>query len=218
MRAGDAMNHGLSSGSPSPMISRPRFAPILAGLMILMLGLTAAVAAEIEIGGPFTLTDQNGQTRSDKDFRGSYMLIYFGYASCPDACPTALTKMTDALALIAGRDAGKAARVAPIFITVDPERDTPELLKDYAAYFTPRLVALSGDAEALRTAAYAYGVFFAKAPAGDGNYLMNHTEFIYVMAPDGRYITHFESDVTAEQLAAALEAEAAAHPHMNSSH
>lgn len=198
---------GPQSRSRRPMV---QFAAILAGLIILLLGPSHAIAAEVEIGGPFTLTDQYGQTRSEQDFRGSYMLIYFGYTSCPDACPTALLKMTDALALVAGRDPGRAARATPIFITIDPERDTPERLKDYAASFSPRLVALSGDIETLRTAGYAYGVFFAKMPASGGSYLMDHTDFIYLMGPDGRYLKHFENDVTAEQLADALEADAAA--------
>lgn len=195
-----------------PTRRRIQVQALLAPLIALLLGLGPALTAEVQIGGPFTLTDQNGQTRSDTDFRGSYMLIYFGYTSCPDACPTALTKMTDALASVAARNAGRANRIAPIFITVDPERDTPDLLKEYAAHFSPRLVALRGADEALREAAYAYGVFFAKAPASDGGYAMTHTDIIYLMGPDGRYIRHFESDVTAEQLAAALEAAVAPPP------
>ena len=179
-------------------------AVILTFLFNIALGTGPASAAEVEIGGPFTLTDQNGRTRSDTDFRGAYMLINFGYTSCPDICPLSLQKMTDALEALEKRDAGKAGRVVPIFITVDPDRDTPERLKEYAAYFSPRLIALTGDAKALRDLSYPYGVFYAKVPSNGGDYLMDHTGYIYLMGPDGRYITHFESDVTVKELVGAL--------------
>jgi cytochrome oxidase Cu insertion factor (SCO1/SenC/PrrC family) len=177
---------------------------IVAGMLVMLLGPNPIVAAEVEIGGPFTLTDQNGRTRSDEDFRGAYMLINFGYTYCPDLCPTSLMKMTDAIAALEKRDTAKAGQIVPIFITVDPERDTPEVLKQYAANFSPRLVALSGSAEALRNVAYPYGVFYGKVPTGSGGYLMDHTGFIYLMGPDGRYITHFESDVTTDDLVLTL--------------
>ena len=191
-----------------PRAERPD-GPIAAIAAVLAMLLVAPLssAAEIDIGAPFTLTDQNGRTRRDTDFRGAWMLIYFGYTYCPDTCPTALLKMTAAVDLLAQRDPAKAARVVPIFITIDPARDTPALLKDYAGSFTPHLVALTGKPDALRDLAYAYGVFFAKEPGGGDTYLIDHTSFIYLMGPDGRYVSHFEKDVTQDQLADVLAAQ-----------
>lgn len=161
-------------------------------------------AAEVDIGGPFRLTDQNGIERSDQDFRGAYMLIYFGYTFCPDSCPTSLLKMTGALAAFAKQDSIAAAQVMPIFISTDPARDTPAVLKDYAASFSPRLIALTGKPDAVRDVIYGYGGNFARGPGGGKDYLMDHTVFIYLMGPDGRYITHFENDVTVDDLVSAL--------------
>ena len=193
--------------------SRPGHAPhgpilATAALLAAMLGAPLLPAAEVDVGAPFILTDQHGATRTDADFRGSYMLIYFGYTYCPDTCPTSLLKMVEALDALGAREPAKAARIVPILITIDPLRDSPALLKDYASSFSPRLVALTGTSDALRDLAYAYGVFFAKAPgsAGVNSYLIDHTSFTYLMGPDGRYVTHFEKDVSAGDLAAALAA------------
>jgi protein SCO1/2 len=180
------------------------FAAFLAAPSVALPADNSSTAAEIEIGASFRLTDQNGNPRSDQDFRGAYMLIYFGYTFCPDSCPTALLKMTDALAAFAKRDGAGATQVVPIFISLDPARDTPTLLKDYAAHFSPRLVAMTGEPEALRDIAYGYGVRFARAPGEGETYLIDHTGFIYLMGPDGRYITHFESDVTADEIVGSL--------------
>jgi cytochrome oxidase Cu insertion factor (SCO1/SenC/PrrC family) len=191
--------------------SSPR-GPILAvaALLATVLGAPFLSAAEVEVGAPFTLIDQNGKTRTDADFRGSYMLIYFGFTYCPDICPTALLTMIQALDKLAMTAPVNADRVVPIFITIDPMRDTSDVLKDYAASFSRRLVALTGKPEDLRDVAYGYGVFFAKGPGGGENYMMDHTGFTYLMGPDGRYITHFEKDVTVEELARVLEAQTAA--------
>jgi protein SCO1 len=189
----------------------------LAALLAWPVAAEQARAAPIEIGGPFTLTDQNGQTRSDRDFLGSYMLIYFGYTSCPDACPTALLTMTNALAAITGHDARHGVQVVPIFITVDPKRDTAELVKEYAAHFSPRLIALRGDAEALWTLGNAYGARFAAGPVSGGGYLIDHTNFIYLMGPNGTYIQHFESDATAQQIADAIKTHVASSPGVTAS-
>jgi len=159
-------------------------------------------SAGVPIGGPFTLTDQNGAIRHDSEFRGRMMLVYFGYTYCPDACPAALNVMTGAMDRL-GEDADA---VQPIFITVDPERDTVAQMKSYASNFTPRLVALTGSPDAIAAAARAYRVYFQKA-AGEGkdDYTMDHSAFVYLMGRDGRYLTHFGPDVTAEQMAAAIQ-------------
>jgi cytochrome oxidase Cu insertion factor (SCO1/SenC/PrrC family) len=176
------------------------------------IGLALAVAlaptsiGAVSIGGPFELVDQHGATRTDEDFRGSYMLTYFGFTYCPDTCPTALLKITDALEELVRRDVPKAERIVPVFISVDPERDTPEVLRGYAAHFHPRLVALTGTQTELERLGRAYGVFFAKVPmGGPGEYLMDHTGFVYLIGPDGKYLEHFESDASVADLVDALQ-------------
>ncbi|MBV9522823.1 MAG: SCO family protein [Alphaproteobacteria bacterium] len=152
------------------------------------------------IGGPFTLTDQNGIVRHSDDFRGKLMLIYFGYTYCPDVCPTELQTMSQAVDLLGE----KGEAVQPIFITVDPERDTVEEMKNYAENFHPRLLALSGTAEQIAQAARSYRVFYQKAKQADGEYLMDHSSIVYLMDRDGRYLAHFGGEETAEQMAAAI--------------
>ena len=134
------------------------------------------------IGGSFTLVDHNGVRRTDADFRGKLMLVYFGFSSCPDICPTDLQAI--GLALDQLGNAGE--EVQPVFITVDPERDTPQLLADYVPMFHPRLIGLSGDATSIREAASAYRVYYAKVPRTDGsNYTVDHSGFIYLMDRGG---------------------------------
>jgi len=160
----------------------------------------------VSIGGPFELVDQHGATRTDADFRGAYMLMYFGFTYCPDTCPTTLLKITNALEDFAALAPTKAERVVPVFISVDPERDTPEALRSYAESFHPRLVALTGAPRELLRLGRAYGVFFAKVPTGEpGDYLMDHTGFVYLIAPDGKYVEHFESDASVGDLVDALQ-------------
>lgn len=158
--------------------------------------------ATVQIGGPFTLTDQNGVVRHDTDFRGELMLVYFGYTYCPDACPTALQTMTNALDALG--DKGK--EVQPIFITVDPERDTVAQMKLYASNFHPRLLALTGTVEQTTAAARAYRVYFQKVKqSGQDDYLVDHSSFIFLMGRDGHYLAHFGPDVTADAMAAAIK-------------
>jgi protein SCO1/2 len=158
---------------------------------------TGATGAAL-IGGPFSLTDQNGKTRTDAEFRGKLMLVYFGYTYCPDFCPTELNTISEAMGLL-GAD---AARVQPIFITIDPERDTVQQMKLYAESFDPRLIALTGTAEQIAVVAKGYRVYYAKAPGAKGDdYLMDHSTFIYLMGPDGAYLTHFRYGMTAKDMA-----------------
>jgi protein SCO1/2 len=159
---------------------------------------TGGSGAVALIGGPFALIDQNGSSRRDTDFRGSFMLVYFGYSFCPDVCTTALNDMSQAL----DRLGPAAEKIQPIFITVDPERDTPEQLKSYAANFHPRLVALTGAAEAVASAARAYRIYYAKSKetAGQTDYLMDHSSIIFLMDRDGRYLTHFTHATSLEAM------------------
>jgi cytochrome oxidase Cu insertion factor (SCO1/SenC/PrrC family) len=179
--------------------------------LALLVALATPSTGAVSIGGPFELVDQHGVLRTDADFRGAYLLIYFGFTYCPDTCPTALLKITHALEDLAALAPTKAARVVPVFISVDPERDTPETLRSYAEHFHPRLVALTGAPRALEELGRAYGVFFAKVPTGEpGEYLMDHTGFVYLIGPDGKYVEHFESDASVGDLVDALQRHALA--------
>jgi cytochrome oxidase Cu insertion factor (SCO1/SenC/PrrC family) len=150
------------------------------------------------IGGPFALTDHNGAHRTDADFRGKLMLIYFGFTFCPDICPTDLLQMARAIDQL-----GQAGEmVQPLFISVDPERDTPEHLKEYLSLFHPRFVGLTGSARAVRAAASAYRVYYRKVERTDRtDYTVDHSAFIYLMGPAGEYLGFFPPGTHAEQLA-----------------
>ena len=152
------------------------------------------------IGGPFSLEDGNGRQVTDRDFRGKYMLIYFGYTFCPDVCPTTLTDMADAL----DRLGPKADRLQPLFITIDPKRDTPAVVKQYAAAFSPRLIGLTGSPEQIAQVANAYRVYYAehRTGPGPGDYTMDHSSILYLMGPDGRFIAPIRADETAADMAA----------------
>jgi len=161
-----------------------------------------APSGTVPIGGDFTLTSHTGQRVRDADFRGRLMLVYFGYTFCPDVCPAELQVMADALDRL-GPD---AERVAPLFITVDPERDTRHVLADYVPFFHQRLVGLTGTPDEIAAAAKAYRVYYASAESGeeDGAYLMDHTSLVYLMGRDGSYLRHFTAGTTAEEMAAAI--------------
>ncbi len=157
------------------------------------------------IGGPFTLTDQDGTARSEADLAGRYSLVYFGYTFCPDVCPTSLSTMTQGLDILAAQAPDQAAAVQPVFVTVDAERDTVEVLKAYASHFHPRLMALTGTPEEVAAAAKAYRIYYQKVEEpGASDYLMDHSSIIYLMGPDGAYLTHFTHAASAEDIAKGL--------------
>ena len=161
--------------------------------------------AGARIGGPFTLTNQDGQRVTDKDFAGKYRIVYFGYSYCPDVCPVDLQLLMQGLRLFERQDAAAAAKVQPIFITVDPARDTPEVLKTYVAAFHPRLVGLTGSEQEIAAAAKAYAVYYRKAEnAGASEYLMDHSRQTYLMGPDGKPIALLPQDETPQAVAAEL--------------
>lgn len=160
--------------------------------------LDGGVSGEALIGGPFELVDQDGKAVTEQTFKGKLMLIYFGFTFCPDACPTALGIMSAALDKldVAGD------RVVPILITVDPDRDTAPALKDYVSNFHPRMMGLTGAPEQVAKVAKAYRVFYQKAPgSGPDDYVMDHTLLIYLMDGEGKYVTHFGPQTTADQMA-----------------
>ncbi|WP_198373701.1 SCO family protein [Roseomonas rosulenta] len=159
------------------------------------------LAQGVALGGPFTLVDQTGRTVTERDFAGRPMLVYFGFTYCPDVCPTELG--TIAAALDAMGPAGE--RVTPVFITIDPERDTPAAMADYVSRFHPRMVGLTGSAEQVAQAARAYRVYYAKVrPRDSSDYLMDHSSFIYFVGPDGRVRSLFRPETTPEAIAAAI--------------
>jgi protein SCO1/2 len=148
------------------------------------------------IGGPFELIDHAGRPRADADFRGRWLLIYFGYTYCPDVCPTDLQQI--GLAIDRLGPAGEA--VQPLFITVDPERDTAKHLADYVPLFHARLIGLTGSDEQIRRVARAYKVYFAKYPIGGPDYVVDHSSFIYLVDPAGRYVGFFPPGTPADRM------------------
>lgn len=161
-----------------------------------------ADAARPSVGGPFSLVDQDGRTRTDAEFRGKIMLIYFGYTYCPDVCPTGLAAMGQAMDKLGAQ----AKDVVPIFATIDPERDTPAVMKEYVAQFGPEFLGLTGSAQQVGAAARAYRVYYQKAPTAkdDPNYLMDHSSIIYLMDRQGKYRTHFTHESAPADIAEAV--------------
>jgi protein SCO1 len=150
------------------------------------------------VGGPFDLIDHTGRRRADAEFRGKFLLVYFGYSYCPDVCPTDLMAIAAAMDLL-GPVGGD---VQPLFITIDPERDTVEHLADYVTAFHPSLIGLTGTPEEIRKVALAYKAFYVKVEAPDGSdYAIDHTGFIYLIGPNGQYLGFFPPNTTAERLA-----------------
>ena len=154
----------------------------------------------VAIGGPFHLVDQNGQPFTDQDMKGKPHLVFFGYTHCPDICPTTLFEMSQLMRKL-GPDAD---RIGALFITVDPERDTPAALKDYLASFDPHLRGLTGAQPAIDQAIKDYRVYAKKVPLQGGDYTMDHTALVYLMDKDGRFVAPFDMQRAADNEAAEL--------------
>jgi protein SCO1 len=152
------------------------------------------------VGGPFRLLDQDGRQRTDADFRGKPFLVFFGFTHCPDICPTALFEMSEVLRRL-GPD---AANTAVLFISVDPERDTPEKLKEYLSSFHPRIVGLTGSPQEIAEVEKTYRVYAKKIPLDGGGYTMDHSAIVYLMDKDGRFVAPFNLKRTADEAAADL--------------
>lgn len=190
---------------------------MIAAILFAAVGAALALAAALQwfglpggdrgiarVGGPFALEATDGRVATDKDFAGKAMLIYFGFTFCPDACPTALARMAAALDILGADGEG----VQPLLVTLDPERDTAQVMRDYVALFHPRLIGLRGTPEQTAAVAKAYRVYFEKtAPDANGDYLVNHTDAIFLMGPDGRYLTLFGPDVDPQAMAEAIRYE-----------
>ncbi len=161
-------------------------------------GDVAGLPGGIQVGGPFQLTDSTGRTVTDATYRGKWMLVYFGYTYCPDVCPTELQAVAAGLA----RLGPLANQVAPLFITIDPERDTRATIGEYVKLFDDRLIGLTGTPEEIAAVAKAYRVYYAKVtPKGGGDYLMDHSSFLYLMGPDGRLRALFKPGMDGAQIA-----------------
>ena len=150
------------------------------------------------IGGPFTLVGRDGKPVTDQAFRGKYMLVFFGFTHCPDICPAELQVMAAALDELGP----KANEIIPIFITLDPERDTPMVVSDYVTNFSPRFVGLTGSSEQIAAAAKAYRVVYSKFQQDktSSDYSIDHSALVYLMGKDGEYITHFGFGTPASQM------------------
>jgi protein SCO1/2 len=176
---------------------------VAAALLLWRLGDDGREVATASVGGPFRLVDQDGRVRTDKDFRGHWVLAYFGYTYCPDVCPTTLALMANVL----GKLGSEAKRVTPVFITVDPERDTPAVLKTYLASFGPNFVGLTGKPADIAKVAHAYRVYYAKHPLGGGNYAVDHSSVIYLLDTDGKFVKAYDDSASAAAIAADLKSQ-----------
>lgn len=161
--------------------------------------------AGVAIGGPFSLIDKDGHPFTDRNLLGRYALIYFGYTYCPDVCPTTLNSVGAALDLLGPQ----AARLRAVFITVDPQRDTPKVVGDYVAAFSPRLLGLTGTPKQVAVATDAYRVYAARHKTGPGpeDYTMDHSSLLYLMAPDGHFVAPIRADETPAAMATEIKAD-----------
>ena len=192
------------SSAARPLAIATAFASsLVVGLLVLFwaMGGVSKVAQPAAIGGPFQLTDQNGKAVTDKSLKGKPTLIFFGFTQCPDVCPTSLFEISEVLRAM-GKDADK---VNAVFISVDPERDTPATMKDYLSSFDPHLEGLSGDPAETAKVITSYRVYAKKVPTKDGDYTMDHTALIYLMDRDGRFVSPFNLKRTPEEAAADLK-------------
>lgn len=192
----------MSSATRPLVIATAFAASLVLGLLIMFwaMGGVSKVAQPAAIGGPFQLTDQTGKAVTDKDLKGKPTLIFFGYTHCPDVCPTSLFEISEVLRAM-GKDADK---VNAVFISVDPERDTPATMKDYLSSFDPHLEGLSGDPAETAKVITSYRVYAKKVPTKDGDYTMDHTALIYLMDREGRFVSPFNLKRTPEEAAADL--------------
>ena len=194
------MNDRLSR----PLIIIAAFAASLAvglALTLWLMGGPRGVTAASSIGGPFQLVDQSGQAVTEKNLQGKPTIVFFGFTHCPDVCPTALFEMSEILRAM-GKDAN---RVNAYFVSVDPERDTPEIMKSYLSSFDPNLKGLTGSPEQVAGVISSYRVYAKKVPLKDGDYTMDHTALIYLMDREGRFVAPFNIKRKPEEAAADLK-------------
>jgi len=168
-------------------------------------GQSASGSGKPLVGGPFQMVDQDGKAVTEASYAGRYLMVFFGYTFCPDVCPQGLQIIGSALDIFK-ENGGDADKVVPLFVTVDPERDTPEILKEYLTNFHPAIQGISGTVEQTTAMGKAYRVYYAKVkdPESSADYLMDHTSLTYLMGPDGDYVGHFSHTASPEQIAERL--------------
>lgn len=190
--------------------------PTLAGVM-LTCGLVTcqpsarAATTAVTIGGPFTLATADGKAVTDQTYRGKWLLVYFGYTSCPNSCPTVLLEIATAL-----KELGpEAARVQPLFITIDPQRDTAAVMQQYTQSFDPRIIGLRGTAQQTAAVAQEYGAYYVRHATGPGaeDYLIDHSTYLYIIDPEGKFVRAFHGDASADRIAEALRELLKPRPH-----
>jgi protein SCO1 len=183
--------------------------PILSALALAACGQANSAEpplAGARIGGPFALVNQDGRPTTDREFAGRYRLMYFGYTYCPDVCPVDLQKLMAGYAAFEKADPQAAAKVAPIFVSVDSERDKPAVLKQYVTAFHPKLTGLTGTPEQIAQTAKRYAIIYSKAGNPDASdYLIDHSRLAYLFGPDGKPIALVPHDGTPDQIAAELK-------------
>ena len=178
------------------------FGIAVATALVLSQPLVRAANSPVTIGGPFTLTSPDGTPVTEQIYRGKWLLVYFGFTSCPDTCPTALLEVAAALTRL-GPDADK---LQPLFITVDPQRDTPAVMGNYTQSFDPRIVGLTGTPQRIAAVAREYGVYYAprqNGPSAD-DYVMDHSTYLYLMDAEGKFVRGFDADTPGERIAEAV--------------
>jgi protein SCO1/2 len=173
-----------------------RFALVLS-MAFLACAAGASAAPPVPVNGHFELTTLDGRDVTDADYRGKWLLIYFGYTFCPDVCPTTLNQIGSALDALGP----KAKNFQPIFITVDPARDKPQVMRDYMKSFDTRIVALTGEPDNIETAAKAFHVYYRPRSLGNGQYTVDHSSYIYVMNPKGKFVELLTGDLPGHPLA-----------------
>ena len=175
---------------------------LFAFALIMSEPLAGATKSGVTIGGPFTLSTPDGTTVTDQTYRGKWLLVYFGYTFCPNSCPTTLLEVATALKKLGPH----ALQVQPLFITVDPERDTPKVMQQYTASFDPRIVGLTGTQQQIAAAAQEYGVYYLRHPNGPGtdDYVMDHSTYLYVMDPQGKFVRAFDTNTSGDRIADVL--------------
>ena len=178
------------------------FSILFASALIMNEPPARAATSPVTIGGPFTLSRPDGTAVTDQTYRGKWLLVYFGYTSCPNSCPTMLLEVATALKKL-GPD---AAQVQPLFITVDPQHDTPKVMRQYTQSFDPRIVGLTGTPQQIAAAANEYGAYYVHHRTGPGanDYVMDHSTYLYVIDPGGKFVRAFEAGATGDQIADAL--------------
>jgi protein SCO1 len=186
----------------SCFVRLPILLSVLFGSALIVGESSAHAASAVTIGGPFTLSTPDGAMVTDRTYRGKWLLVYFGYTSCPDSCPTMLLDIATALKEL-GPD---SAKVQPLFITVDPQRDTPQVMQQYTQSFDPQILGLVGTPEQIAAAAQEYGVYYVRHGTGSGvnDYVMDHSTYLYVMDPEGKFVRAFHGDTSGERIADVL--------------